>query len=239
MHRFQAQDWDRPKSIKLVNKTKQETVYLSENYKTEVTRERVDQSSSYIMEWTQKYSIDNLISPQYKWNRTWFSPEQRDNNKINQQPMTASASKMQLKSTKSNAELALKGTKSSRKKINHTTVDFRFAPNEQIFNVKVCNSKQINKQKDSSRVRNRRLKDYESGEEIEVNLCSSQTQYEKRAPSLISRKQSNNDTKSKRNLSKNKSINMYTSGGFKLSGQTSINLWRELSDEEIKNMERK
>lgn len=180
--RSRIQDLHLQRLTKCGNKSKQEIVYYSDNYKTEAAKDKCDQSSSYVLEWTQKYSIDNLISPQWKANRSWFSPEERDNNKIDQHLMVAPVNRMLLKPNKSNAEIGIKNTKTTRQKINHTTADFRYnQENDQVFDVKVCkdNIKDNTKKKDCSRVRNRRLKNYENGEETEVKLCSSQTQHEK------------------------------------------------------------
>lgn len=96
--------------------------------------------------------------------------------------MVAPVNRMLLKPNKSNAEIGIKNTKTTRQKINHTTADFRYnQENDQVFDVKICkdNIKDNTKKKDCSRVRNRRLKNYENGEETEVKLCSSQTQHEK------------------------------------------------------------
>ena len=67
---------------KMIRKFKQDNFAFSDNYRTErKVKEKVDQSSSYILNWTQKYPIDNWISPQWKINTSWFSPETNNSTK--------------------------------------------------------------------------------------------------------------------------------------------------------------
>ena len=101
------------------------------------------------------------------------------------------------------------------------------------------NLKETNKNKGDSRIRNRRLKNYENEEETEINHCSSQIQLDNDKANLINRKSSNYEIRSNKSAGKFKGSNMYTSGGLSINNQTSISLCRELTDEEMKHMEKK
>ena len=217
-------------------KSHQDRLKNSENYKTAVEIfSNMSNNSVSIQDQPIKYSHVNLIDPNTKLNRKWFSPDRNAESERSSFAIIPTK-KIGNKSIKWNTENDFNSKNSECINSKYSIPEFSFTPShQQLSSVKTWKSL-INtalQRKDESRNKTKRLMNYQSEKDKNVNVCLAQANIGKSTFELVSTSKQNSikpsmSTATLRNKRKN------LSNTIKFNNSVS-NISKEISELEAKS----